>query len=274
MDDKILRPGNSSRAGFLNETENLQSVLDADNATLLALDITHEQIADVLETIVGKTCRQVSLANRHDRDIWNTIKKGFNLDSVIKGLKVTFVSYRGYQYCPLCDRELTVAYGIDFTQENEHDRFNRSNTDFTISQNGKSIFFSELHIHLLRNHHFFEGHTKYRLDPAAVVEILELKPNVSYTPQYSTETIWQAHSGSSCSSYSAQDYINALNEKRTIYDMGDDVDINAEVAKRLGNDLIVIKPRKKGWVTFDGVEIELDMDCRHYTLTERKFIDV
>jgi len=43
------------------------------------------------------------------------------------------------------------------------------------NSDGDELFFSELHIHLIKAHHFFEGHTKYRLDPEKCIKFLGIK---------------------------------------------------------------------------------------------------
>lgn len=182
-----LRPGQSSREGFLNETESLIEVHDADYDTLHGLRITPEQIADKLERITAKAHRMGTLAHRRGENYWERVRKSF----LVEDLYVSWDSYRGWQSCP---------FGCE-------DREAQADTDYTVTNKlGESIFFSELHIHLLRRHHFFEGHTKYRLDPKKTVRVLDIKIGEVYTPQYKTESIWRVGSGKSSSYMTVDQY--------------------------------------------------------------------
>jgi len=274
----ILRPNNSSREGFLNDIESLQEVIDNDNATLAKLKITHEQIADALETIVGMARRATTIKIRsEEKNIWRVIKKGFKIyfGNHTLPLNVSYVSYAGWQYCPLCNIDFNVTYGLDFTEVDD-DRFIRSDSDFTITRNSESLFFSELHVHLIRKHHFFEGHTKYRLEPERAIKILGIEPNKSYVPKYETEMVWQSQGGFSCSSYTEQDYVKELRtDKALIYSNSENknvVGIKAKVSRRLNDELLVIMPEKNGWATFEGHPIEFGLSCCHYKLIQHRFI--
>lgn len=255
-----LRPGRSSDAGFLDDTESFLEIIEKDSETLLKEGITHEQIADVLETIVGKTRRTLELEYRAGlEEIWNRVDRGIQLDSVIPGLISTFFSYAGYQDCPLC--------------EEEDDPFVKSDCDFTVTKGNESNFFSELHIHLIRKHHFFEGHTKYRLEPSKIIKMLNLRSGVSYKPIYNTEKVWQSYGGMSSSNFSVDKALKEMTQdKKVIYEKGQDADIPAAVAKRLENSLLVILPKNRGWTTYDGAILELDLDCSVYKLSEYRYV--
>lgn len=186
-----LRPGHSSGAGFLNETESLLEVHDADCDTLKRLLVGHEQIADKLERITAKARRMVTLAHRRGEDIWERVHKGLRVEDLF----ISWVSYKGYQHCPFgCDGREALS-DIDYTV-----------TDDSV----QSIFFSQLHIHLLRRHHFFEGHIQYRLDPEQAVKVLGIRAGEVYTPEYKTEPIWQSGSGRSSSGMTVDDYKNEI----------------------------------------------------------------
>jgi len=182
--DKIearLYPGCSSTQGFLKKNEKLQDVINQDEKTLKELNITYDQIANRIEYVQK---RASYLSWKFDKeninaDYWEEIKKGFMVD----GLKVTWESYCGYQGCPYeCEGKDAL-----------------SDSDFTIMNPDikKTIFCSELHPHLIRKHKFFEGHTKYRLDPKIAIEVLKIKPGVFYSLKYNTQHIWTMESGCS-----------------------------------------------------------------------------
>jgi hypothetical protein len=52
----------------------------------------------------------------------------------------------------------------------------RGSKDYTITniKTGDSISFSELLIHLISVHHFFEGDVKHRLAPIEIIDVLEI----------------------------------------------------------------------------------------------------
>lgn len=95
------------------------------------------------------------------------------------------VSYWGPQPCPFtyisCCNEL--CHGI--TNHGGAD-------DYWIYdlEKSKSIRFNDILIHLIRDHNFFEGNVYHRLNPADVIDFFDIKPNINYKPQYTTEFTW------------------------------------------------------------------------------------
>jgi hypothetical protein len=135
--------------------------------------LTYKQFADRLETLTQKAkykCRGL-------KKYWDVVKKGITVEEIYK---VSWDSYMGYQHCELCT-----------------DRSAASDTDYTITnaKTNKSVFFSHLHLHLIREHSFFEGHTKYRLDPLLCSKVLNIKPNVDYSPDYKSQEFWLQDGG-------------------------------------------------------------------------------
>ncbi len=61
--------------------------------------------------------------------------------------------------------------------------------------NGIRLFFPGLIIHLIRDHHFFEGSLKYRVEPEQIIKLLELEPNRDYTPRFEEEITWRICGG-------------------------------------------------------------------------------
>jgi hypothetical protein len=195
--ETLMRPNQSSREGFLNDDECVIDVCEADWHTVKQLRLSFDQFADKLEAVTKKARRKADVTD--NESYWDIARKGV----VVDGLKVTWTSYMGYQDCPCCHFNDKQAHWIG-PQET------LSDTDFTITnlQTNQQIFFSQLHIHLIRRHHFFEGHTKYRLDPTICAAVLELKPGVTYKPVYSSESIWQLTQGFWSGNETFNDYIN------------------------------------------------------------------
>lgn len=152
--EKVMYPGGCSTEGFLAKGEKLYDVFQKDDETLKRLGITYDQIADKLEEIA----ENVTLTTVHLGD-----------------LIINCACFFGHQECPFGCTEELKEIGKDI-----HDPVltkTMSSTDFTIThQNtGETLFFSGLHAHLIRDHHFFEGNTKYRLDPERAIQILGIK---------------------------------------------------------------------------------------------------
>ena len=180
-----MRPGAWSEMGFLGCLESLEVVLDQDNQTLKALDISCEQIAEALEKILQSVLDQRNklmeensqeFRQREGKEpIFDLYEPDYipnfslnNLPSTDLGylignkFQVFITQYRGLQECPWgCGRD------------------NWSRLTFLIlnRQSGKFVTGSGLIIHLIRKHHFFEGiQTPFRVEPAAVADVLELAP--------------------------------------------------------------------------------------------------
>ena len=175
-----LYPGYSSESGFLREGEKLQDVIDQDKSTLLRLGISYEQVADCLEYVTKRAKQLGWLFSKEDKnpdvEIWDRIAEGF----VVGRLSISWTSYMGYQECPFgCEGEAVK----DITLADSE--FHITNLDTK-----ETIFCSELLPHLIRKHHFFEGHTKYRLDPAKAIRVLGIEKGVEYPLVYGTRSTW------------------------------------------------------------------------------------
>lgn len=177
--EKRMRPGVASRAGFLGASESLLERLRTDDEWLRLRGITHEQIADRLETMIGLFLRAKALAPRGTVErMYEDAPRTF---TIYGRLQMMGVPFAGFQECPFDPGGSTSRRSCG-----------RGSSDFAIARLGseKWIPIPELAIHLIRDHHFFEGDTPYRVDPAAVVDLLEIRPNVRYTPKTVTEEIW------------------------------------------------------------------------------------
>jgi hypothetical protein len=176
-----------SMEGFLDHTQNLASVIAKDSATIQKLGITHKQIGDRLESLMGKANRQLQLKRRlPDENDSEVEEEQVTVEEVFL---ITVVGWMGIQQCPFFYEKVkdeesigTRVYSCGNTSQ-----------DFTIfnKRNNQGISFSGLMAHLVRDHHFFEGNTSYRLNPERVIQVLELEPGVDYTPVINSETVWR-----------------------------------------------------------------------------------
>jgi len=165
-----LRPGESSEVGFLGANESLKEVVYHDAETLRRLGVTHEQVANRLESIVSD-------------------KNGNH------GFRVQEQTWRGGKdqaYDPFQTDIQTKTGNTRVERGSQEDPFQEefsippySSSDYTIiNTKGESVSFPGLIIKLIRDYQFFEGKgISYRLDPEKAVKILSIKPGEKYDVQ-------------------------------------------------------------------------------------------
>lgn len=183
-----MRPGAWSEMGFLGHLESLEVVLAQDSQTLKALHISCQQIAEALEKILQSVLDQEDkLLKENLQEYWKRQGKEPIFDLYLEDLpnpipnfslnnlpstdlgylienkfQVFMRHYRGLQKCP---------WGC------EYDYWSSKTFLILNRQSGKFVTGSGLIVHLIRKHHFFEGlETSFRVDPARVVDVLELVP--------------------------------------------------------------------------------------------------
>lgn len=147
-----LYPGNNSTKGFLADGEDFYQVQRQDLDHIKVTGITYIQIADRIESILRGQCSELFTVNT--------------------------TSYFGFQYCPLCNSD-------------EKDNDCRSNNESMVinKKTKEKIFIPGLIVHLIKEHHFFEGNTPYRVDPLIAIKVLDIKPNIDYKSRPSTHDL-------------------------------------------------------------------------------------
>lgn len=182
--ERRMLPGQISRIGFLAPGERLADVIARDEKTCAARGITPRQIADRLETLVGRAARRVLLAlrRREQDDEVQGFLNGEGAGVLLEGFRITGIQYRGLQECPFEDTTGATC-----------GHFIYSSADYCLEniETKREIQFPGLIIHLAREHHFFEGSVEYRLEPAEAIDVLGLERGVDYAPEYVTEACWQ-----------------------------------------------------------------------------------
>ena len=182
--EKQMLPGALSESGFLVQGDSLMDVYGDDKSYLQKVNITYDQIADVLETIAGKTYRKRKLLYERNPD--GNIYDDFLIDG---RYKVKVQSYMGAQTCPFQDPEDKNYYGYQY-----------GSADIFVedTKTGKKIVYNTLLPHMIRHHHFFESpRVSHRVDPEQIIQMFDIQPNVDYAPKYVTEYQWSLGSGSS-----------------------------------------------------------------------------
>ena len=144
--EENMQPGSISANGFLGQdTRNLADIKRSDQMTVERLGLSHQQIADRLRTVTEKGKAGLGSPVTLDEE----------------GLTVTVEDYRGMIPCPFQDRisqdkRLTTCCRLD---------------------DGRSLRWSDLNIHMIEAHGFYEGiGSPFRVDPEAVAAILFSKP--------------------------------------------------------------------------------------------------
>lgn len=191
--EERMRPGAYSPQGFLGTTESLELVVQRDEEILKTLEVSHEAIASVLEEILqavqNERTRLLQFRQRGEKvheyakrteeyrtreanlpDLYHPASiPDFSLENlpstdigylVGDQFQVFIAEYRGLQECP---------WGC------ESDPW--SNFDFLLLNRelGEYITGPGMIVHLLREHHFFEGvGSPYRVDPTKVIRVLGL----------------------------------------------------------------------------------------------------
>ena len=153
--------GCSSRTGFLAPDEDLFECCKADRLVLNERKVTYETIAKKLLEICN-------------------IGAKVGPDKLIEGkFKVSSKGpYNNYQFCPFTTSSDQMA--SPFAPIPNACGGGRGDLTITNVVSGRSIEFSDLLIHLIFDHNFFEGQVKNRLDPVNAIETLELIPDPNF----------------------------------------------------------------------------------------------
>ncbi len=147
-DDAIqeqMRPGVITRDGLLGrDPRKLRDILDADDAAVRRLGLTHAGIAARL------------------RELRDAGARGLGQAVTVEGrFDVRVDSARGGLPCPFLHEGL---YAKEFVEVHN-------------LRTGERLVYSELSMHLIEAHGFYEGEgSPFRLEPAALARVLELVP--------------------------------------------------------------------------------------------------
>lgn len=140
-----MRPGAITLDGFLgSDTRNLGDILIEDDAEVKRMGLTHEEIAS----------RMNELREEGKEGLGEFI-------TVPPHFEVRVDSVRGKLPCPF-----------------EHPGlFPKTNITVRNTRLGREITYTDLQIHLIEAHGFYEGKgSRYRIDPRELAELLEIEP--------------------------------------------------------------------------------------------------
>ena len=136
-----MQPGILSAEGFLGyDTRNLSDILAEDSSTVERLGITDKAIAERMRYFTEKG------------------KSGLGNPVVVNQIfQVTVEDHRGFIPCPFSD---------NFSAE-------KRNTRVVNLITNRSVQWSDLNVHMIEKHGFYEGNGSFfRIEPAEVVEVL------------------------------------------------------------------------------------------------------
>lgn len=139
--EEILRSSKLVAGGFMGtDSRNVYEVIDNDSATLLKLGFTAQQLAARMQQITDKA--KTALGE------WVKIddKRKAKVDEA-----------KGFLLCPWP----------------HPGRFDKRVTTVQLLDSQQTVFWSDLNIHLIAEHGFFEGKgSAYRIDPKELVKII------------------------------------------------------------------------------------------------------
>jgi hypothetical protein len=192
--EKRMRPGALSVGGFLGQNGSLEAILRLDAEVLTLLGVTHGRVAGTLERVIRSGLEtearlykfragQKSVAGAEPHvELFRLAHSEATVDKPVqsagacpdplnsRGERCGFpfehvwfsrISWCGYQACPW-DCKICQWSDLDFRIENQ--------------RTGETLTGPGLIVHLIREHHFFEGlKSPYRVDPIKLVKVLELR---------------------------------------------------------------------------------------------------
>lgn len=137
-----MQPGVYCRDGFLGtDRRPLGEILDTDRSAVEAMGFTHEQLAEELQKLLGRSMEACGGPVRPDEH-----------------LTVVFCEAMGRIPCPFGD-------GV----------FAKGEAELTDCRSGRTIHITPLSVHMIGAHGFYQGRgSHYRIDPAAVCRLLGL----------------------------------------------------------------------------------------------------
>lgn len=140
-----MQPGVITLEGFLgSDRRDLQEILEDDNGIVKRMHLTHQRIAH----------RMNEFRQKGEKGLGEYI-------SIKPHFEVRVDTVRGKLPCPF------QHPGI----------YRKANTTVRNTRLGREITYTDLHIHMIEAHGFYEGKgSRFRLEPEDLAEILEVEP--------------------------------------------------------------------------------------------------
>jgi ribosomal protein L12E/L44/L45/RPP1/RPP2 len=184
------------KQGHLLQTDKIQEIIQKDEQVVQQSGITYQQLKDFFKKISfhyfyavdeKNKCKSVVLTKTQLKQLDDT-KIHYNKNSFFElfngVLTVGMQAYRGFEDCPF------TPMGADFCDDDESKGGDRDWFFFN-NKTQQCIHMGDLLFHQIVKHHFFQSPgTLYRVDPKKMLEVFDLKPNVDYSTETETKTIW------------------------------------------------------------------------------------
>ncbi len=165
-----MRPGKNSVEGFLSMTESLRSIVEKDSKVLGTHGVTHEQVAERLEFLMRQAMGYYGFGPCKDNRRF--YKPGRRM--VVGGRFSLDVDLsNGLQECPFSGPSADLPPFPFLVPGLCCGSGNREISVINLAA-GIGFRYTDLAIHLIRDHHFFEGHTRWRVEPEDAMRVLEL----------------------------------------------------------------------------------------------------
>jgi len=172
------RPMGYSRAGFMNQDEDIITVLKCDNRLVYQLNLTHPQVARPLFHIWNIVLQGIN------RDVW--LFEQMRIEYILYNGRKVFIDWqggRGWQESIFND-EILGQYHLEiWTKLLQSEEKYLSEKYPDMDKEKMAILIKKLsYIHTgemvpyyIMRYGFYEGHTEYRADPIAIAYIFGLK---------------------------------------------------------------------------------------------------
>jgi hypothetical protein len=146
-----MRPGAITLDGMLgHDPRKLVDILTEDDATVKRLGTTHHAIAQRLRTLREAGAKGLGLAT----------------DAEDHHYVVRVDDVRGKLPCPFEDCVVQKTF-----------------VEVTIQAGSETLIFTDLNIHMIEEHGFYEAHgSPFRLDPARLIKVLEIPTSAPDAP--------------------------------------------------------------------------------------------
>jgi hypothetical protein len=162
LKERLYANPNFCISGFLTANEHVSSIIEQDNKTLAKHGFTHAQIAHFLHCLV----------------LHYSVGKNLVLHG--KVFKIECKKWLGCQRCAFQPITCEEYFGCEY-----------GSSDYTItSEQGEVFRFGTLLIHLIHDHHFFEGSVPYRVCPEKLITFFDLKPSEYFFNKYHVVPVW------------------------------------------------------------------------------------
>lgn len=148
--EQDMQPGRLTLDGYLGEdTRSLETIINEDRMVLEDFNVTAEAI--------GKVMRRLTRAGMEAQ----------GEPVVFDGFEVEVTEYMGWLGCPFKDNR----------------KFGKRITNVTDLATGEHINWTDVGIHLIKDHGFFQGiGSPFRLEPVKLVEFLRMQQRQSEEP--------------------------------------------------------------------------------------------